>query len=128
MENQIAYVVRGAGMRCDKGTHTRKINLPVSHGTYAHGNPVINEGDNVVDVNISYFGVCNGSCPSSENISLLTENGGVVTGKKCKLKILKKWMNAKEDTLVEGKAALTQQSVLVCAYGGQIKFIGHGQE
>ena len=128
MADQIAYVVRGAKMKCDKGTHTRKINLPISHGSYAHENPMMNECDNVVDENISYFGICTGGCPSSENINLLTENGGIATGKICKVKILKKWMNAKEDTLVEGKAALTLDSVLVCAYGGQIKFIGHGQK
>ncbi|WP_035790378.1 DUF4280 domain-containing protein [Clostridium beijerinckii] len=127
--DNIAYVVRGARMKCDKGTHTRKINLPVSHGTYANKNPMMNKGDMVVDKNISYFGVCNGDCPSNgADIALVTETGGIVTGKKCQVKTLNDWINAKEDTLVEGKAALTEKSILVCAYGGQIKFVANGQK
>ncbi|MCI1477823.1 MAG: DUF4280 domain-containing protein [Clostridium beijerinckii] len=122
-----AYIVRGAKMKCDKGTHKRKINLPVSHGAYSNGNPIMNEGDNVVGKNISDFGICKGSCPSSGNITLTKEKGGSVTGKKCQIKILKEWMNTKEDTIVDGLPALTTDSVLICAYGGKIKFVTDGQ-
>ncbi|NFS30512.1 DUF4280 domain-containing protein, partial [Clostridium botulinum] len=31
-----AYVVRGAKMKCNKGSHKKRINLPVSHGTYSN--------------------------------------------------------------------------------------------
>lgn len=122
------YIVRGAKIRCNRGTHTRKINLPVSHGTYSNGNPMMNKCDRIVDENISYFGICKGNCPSSGDISLVDENGGVATGKKCKVKILKDWINTKGDTLVSGEAALTTDSILVCAYGGKIKFISDGQD
>ena len=128
MSEGIAYVVRGAKMKCSKGTHTRKINLPVSHGSYSNGNPMMNKTDRVVEENISYFGICKGDCPSSGDISLVKETGGTVTGKKCSVMILRDWENAKEDTLVQGEAALTTDSILICAYGGQIKFISDGQE
>lgn len=128
MASGTAYVVRGAKIKCDKGSHKKRINLPVSHGAYSNGNPLMNENDNVVGENISAFGVCKGSCPSSGDITLVKETGGTVTGKKCMVKILKEWMNAKEDTLVDGAAALTTDSVLICAYGGKIKFITDGQE
>lgn len=122
------YIVRGAKMRCDKGSHARKINLPVSHGSYVGKNPKMNKTDRKED-NISYFGICHGECPSSgEDIYLVAENGGTITGKKCCVKILKDWMNAKEDTLVEGEPALTTDSVLICKYGGKIKFETNGQE
>ncbi|BCZ45491.1 hypothetical protein psyc5s11_15580 [Clostridium gelidum] len=128
MADGTGYIVRGAKMKCNMGSHSRKINLPVSHGSYTNGNPMMNKTDRVVDKNISYFGVCKGCCPSSDNIHLVKENGGNVTGKKCKVKILKDWMNAKEDTLVGGEAALITDSVLVCEYGGQIRFVNDGQD
>ncbi len=122
-----AYVVRGAKMKCDKGTHKKRINLPTSHGTYSNGNPLMNKNDNVVGENISDFGICKGSCPSSGDITLRKENGGSVTGKKCMVKILKEWTNTKDDSLVNGVPALTTDSILICAYGGIIKFITDGQ-
>lgn len=122
-----AYVVRGAKMKCDKGSHKKRINLPTSHGAYSNENPIMNESDNVVGENISCFGICKGSCPSSGNITLAKEHGGTVTGKKCVVKILKEWMKTKGDTLVDGAPALTTDSILICAYGGQIKFVTDGQ-
>ncbi|AGX41830.1 DUF4280 domain-containing protein [Clostridium saccharobutylicum] len=118
MASGIAYVVRGAKMKCDKGTDTKRINLPVSHGAYSNEKPIMNESDNIVGQNISSFGICSGGCPSS---------GGNEKRKKCQVKILKEWMNTKEDTLVEGEPALTTDSILICAYGGVIKFITDGQ-
>ncbi|MBY6837957.1 DUF4280 domain-containing protein [Clostridium botulinum] len=122
-----AYVVRGAKMKCNKGTHKKRINLPTSHGTYSNGNPMMNESDNVVGKNISCFGICKGGCPSNETITVVTKKGRSVTGKKCQVKILKEWMNTKEDTLVDGEPALTTDSTLICAYGGIIKFVTDGQ-
>lgn len=122
------YIVRGAKMRCDKGTHARKINLPVSHGSYVAEKPMMNKTDRK-EKNISYFGICNGGCPSNGgNICLIAENGQTIEGKKCCVQILKDWMNVKEETLVEGEPALTTDSVLICKYGGKIKFETNGQE
>ena len=127
MAQGTAYVVRGAKIKCDKGTHIRKINLPTSHGSYSNGNPIMNESDNVVGENISDFGICKGGCPSSGNITLKKQKGGTVTGKKCLVMILKEWMKTQGDTLVDGTPALTTDSILICAYGGTIKFISDGQ-
>lgn len=127
MANGIAYVVRGAMVKCDKGTHEKRINLPESHGVYSNGRPIMNENDNVVGENISDFGICRGGCPSSGDITLEKETGGTVTGKKCMVKILKEWINVKEDTVINGASALTTDSILICAYGGTIKFITDGQ-
>lgn len=119
MEIGTAYVVRGAQMICDKGSEAERINLPTSHGVYAKGNPIMNEGDNVVGSNIGNFGVCRGSCPS---------NGSDERTKKCQIMILNKWLNTKGDTLIEGAPALTTASILICAYGGVIRFITDGQD
>ncbi|WP_297425759.1 DUF4280 domain-containing protein [Clostridium sp.] len=122
------YIVRGAKMVCDKGTHRRKINLPYSHGSYIKGKPMMYKKDRVIGENISYFGICTGDCPSSENIYLVGENGQTVSGKKCAVTILDDWMDVKEDALIRGEPALTTDSVLVCKYGGQITFVTTGQE
>jgi len=119
LEIGTAYVVRGAKMMCSKGTDAKRINLPVSHGGYANGNPIMIESDNIVGTNISTFGICSGSCPA---------NGSSEKTKKCQIIILNKWMNTKEDTLIEGAPALTTASILICAYGGVIKFITDGQD
>lgn len=122
------YIVRGAKMQCKLGSHKRKINLPVSHGSYVNNKPVMNAGDKVEVKNITWFGICRGSCPSSGTINLVGENGGVVTGKKCTPKILGEWVNTKENTKVEGKAALTTKSKVYCMYGGEISFVTDGQQ
>lgn len=119
MAKGTAYVVRGAKMRCDKGSQIKRINLPISHGAYSDGNPIMNQNDNAVGKNISAFGICKGGCPSS---------GGNEKMKKCQVKILKEWMNTKGDTLIDGAPALTTKSVLICAYGGKISFISDGQD
>ncbi|MBW9154817.1 DUF4280 domain-containing protein [Clostridium estertheticum] len=123
------YIVRGAKMRCDKGTHARKINLPESHGAYATEKPMMNKSDNVVNKNISYFGICR-ECKEGEDIYLIGEDGvQLPPGKKCLVKISGDWMKVKEDTLVDGKPALTAESVLICSlHQGKIKFVTTGQE
>lgn len=122
------YVVRGASMRCRCGSHPRRINLPVSHGSFVNQKPMLNEEDNKED-NISSFGICSGPAnPSNETIHLVGEDGAVVSGKPCQPEILAKWLNTKEDALVEGKPALTTASQLICAFGGVIAFENDGQQ
>ena len=53
-----AYVVRGALLFCNHGSHRRRLNLPRCHGVYALKHPVMFKPDCVVDVNIPSFGVC----------------------------------------------------------------------
>ncbi|WP_297429479.1 DUF4280 domain-containing protein [Clostridium sp.] len=124
------YVVRGAKMKCDKGSNQRKINLPISHGCYVDGNPILNKTDSTIE-NISYFGVCQNEDRLSEKIQItvITEKGEVKPGKKCTLEIAgKQWENTKNDTIVGGQPALTTKSVLHCNCGGIITFVEHGQD
>jgi hypothetical protein len=128
-DEDIYYVVMGAKMRCEKGSHPRKINLPVSHGSYINGKPMMNKGDNVVDQNISYFGICK-DCQEGEDIYLIGEDGNQLPpGKKCMVQVSGEWSDPKDDTLVEGKPALLKKSWLVCsAYQGKIFFETTGQD
>ncbi len=109
MPGGCSYVVRGAMIKCSCGSAPMKINLPLSHGTLINGKALMNEGDNKVAVNIPTFGACT-------NIKVCAPN------------ILSKWVFTKMDTLVDGKPALTTDSKLICANGGQITFITDGQK
>lgn len=123
------YIVRGAKMHCEFGSHDRKINLPVSHGSYVNDKPMMNMKDNKPVENIAYFGVCtSGNCTNSENVDLVKEDGQTVSGIKCCPVILAEWLNAKEDTVVDGYGALTTKSQLICACKGKITFVTNGQE
>ncbi|MMZ64578.1 hypothetical protein D1872_269190 [compost metagenome] len=122
------YIVRGACMACEYGSHKRKLNLPVSHGAFVKDRPMMNEDDYGPD-NISYFGICqNPDNPSTETIYLVSEEGQQISGKPCKPIFPEKWNNTKETTRVEGKPALTSESYQQCMYMGYVGFMTTGQE
>lgn len=110
MSSSVAYVVMGAKMKCSKGSkEDLKINLPVSHGSYAKGKPIMIKTDRVVGENIGSFEKCK-SCGE------------------CHPEILQDWMFCKEDTLINGTEALVKISILICAKGGIITFETDGQD
>lgn len=106
----VEYVVRGGVMHCSLGTSDRKINLPVSHGSYVKGDPIMNKKDTATDANIPFFGLC------------------TKTGEICVPSVTGDWQNPKEDTLVEGQAAITKESTACCCEGGIITFVTSGQK
>ncbi|MDR2088587.1 MAG: DUF4280 domain-containing protein [Clostridiales Family XIII bacterium] len=110
-------------MVCSKGSHGRKINLPVSHGVYPDDRPVLTASDNS-DRNIPYFGVCGGRC-DGEIITLQAENGGTVSGKKCRPSP-GLWQNTQKDARA-AMPLLTTDSFVVCRGGGRIAFESSGQ-
>lgn len=127
MSDQSAYVVRGATMYCNQGTHCRRINLPQSHGSYVNEKSMMNVDDCGAD-NVPHFGICvSPTNISSEVIYLIAEDGSTISGKPCRPLFWGKWMNGKEGTLVDGKAALTTDSMLICSCKGQISFLTDGQ-
>ncbi|MCT4584569.1 MAG: DUF4280 domain-containing protein [Peptostreptococcaceae bacterium] len=130
-----AYIVRGARMRCNCGSHPRRINLPVSHGSFINDKPVMLETDCIPDFppnplnNIPYFGIC--SSPLNQTkipLTLAHETTKLpIVGTKCAVTIAMPWTNCKKDLLLN-KMALTTDSVLYCVFGGVIKFETSGQE
>ncbi|GFN32146.1 DUF4280 domain-containing protein [Paenibacillus xylaniclasticus] len=123
-----SYVVRGAKMRCQYGTHARRINLPASHGAYVNGKPKMNEEDCRLTVNIPHFGICN--CPNNPNTStvyLIAEDGQQISGRPCEPKLPSRWSNCKEEARVGGRAALMSDSIIYCYYQGSITFLDDGQ-
>ncbi|AKG37434.1 DUF4280 domain-containing protein [Paenibacillus durus] len=130
MSSLEAYIVRGATMRCQYGTHARKINLPVSHGAYYKGKPLMNQGDYKPE-NVPHFGICaSPSNPSGETIYLVSEQGETIQGKPCLPVITACWNQTKADMLVGDQPALTSASYLICQHlpEGCIYFEKTGQE
>lgn len=121
-----AYVVRGAKLRCDKGSHCRLINLPKSHGSYVDGKPIMAEEDCKSGVNIMPFGIC--QIPKGPPITLVGEDGKPVTGSPCVATIMGKWLKTKKGFLADGSSALTTESFLICMQGGIIRIEESGQE
>lgn len=129
MSEEKQYLVRGALLVCDKGSHPRRLNLPKSHGAYVLEHPMINEDDCGTD-NISYFGVCCAGTPpkGAETVNLVSygedaenKDAKTVQGPKCCPDIIGKW-NALHGGVV------TTDSYLICNCGGIITPETSGQE
>lgn len=138
------YVVRGATMYCSCGTHTRKLDMPVSHGSFIRNQAMMNKTDCKVgiDQNIPPFGACWSETKEGIDIKIedtkdlfpfTDENGNPVEvplpieGKLCEPELAKEWSDAQEETLVDGKPALTVKCTITCKYGGVIGFMDAGQ-
>ena len=75
-KNSLEYVVRGAPILCNCGTHSRHLDMLSSHGFYVNGKAVAFEGDWKPEENIPYFGHCQSPCHNlSETISLKMQKG-----------------------------------------------------
>jgi len=80
-EVQFPYLVRGAELYCNCGTHKRRLNLPICHGVYTNGKPMMHEEDCEVgdDKNIPSFGICQ-SEENPVNKSWLAKAGDKIKG------------------------------------------------
>ena len=144
-EMHYPYIVRGATMYCSCGTHTRKIDMPVSHGSFIRDKPMMNKTDCKVglDQNIPPFGACWSETKEGIDIRIedttdlfpFTDEAGnpievplPIEGKLCEPELAKEWLDAQEKTLVDGEPALTVKCTITCKYGGVIGFMDAGQE
>lgn len=147
------YLVRGAVLRCDCGSHARKLNLPLCHGVYHMNHPVVHQKDAEVgdDKHIPSFGVC--SSPKhpaaklfGERITLVSEDDPSKNVKGCPCTpviVGGEWKNPKYETMIADSVAdaqqispedrtyypaVTTESFLVCKYFGLIEPVTSGQE
>ena len=138
------YVVIGARIICTYGSHYRRLDMPVCHGSYIREKPMLHELDCAVglDANIPPFGAC--MSPDNKDIDIIIEDPQDVmpvldendelymppmpiTGKLCTPKLGEKWCDAHEDTLIDGVPALTVDCTIACHYQGVVCFIDDGQ-
>lgn len=130
------YLVRGALLACQYGSHPRRLNLPKCHGIYIEEKPLMREDDCLLDENISYFGVCSCQTPpeGAQTISLAPYGeeqigSGTITGKKCCPHIIGTWRGISEQVKLSGDMhGISMDSFLVCKCGGLIQPFTSGQE
>lgn len=111
-----SYVVAGAKLKCSYAVKKRKLRLPFSHGVYVKDKALMNVMDYKPNKNIVSFGIC--KSPKNPNAG---------SPHSCKPKITMKWINGKEDMLVENQPALINICKNKCAYEGEITIVEDGQ-
>lgn len=114
-ETQCIYVVRGAKMHCNCGSHIRMLNLPRSHGVYINDHPMVHQLDCIVgdNYNISTFGVCQSAegqpdTPTvllaleeyDENLNSIGTLDENIKGPACSPAIIGGWQDTYRDTRI----------------------------
>lgn len=144
-EEHYPFVVRGAKIYCTCGTHVRKLDMPVSHGSFIRDKAMMNKKDCRVglDQNIPPFGACLSEKKEGTDIKIndakdlvpfTDENGKPIKvsmpieGKLCEPKLAAEWSDSEENTLVDGIQAITAKCTITCEYGGIIGFMDAGQD
>lgn len=138
-----SYVVHGAKTVCSMGTSCARLIVPLSHGVYLRKKAQLNKGDCIGSVNINCMGVClcSGAPPATMPPEQLVNNieaifnaqqaqakvANPATCLPCVPLINMQWQNTKKGTLIEGKEALLNCSVIQCAKGGTIIIVDDGQ-
>lgn len=104
------YVVEGAKLDCQFGSHMTKIKMPYSHGAFLKEKPQLNVKDSKRGTNITGFKTCS---------KMLAP---------CTPMINTKWINLEDCKLkIGGEEALVKDAVLFCAVGGRIIIVDSGQ-
>ena len=138
------YLVRGAVLQCQFGSHCKKLNLPIDHGVYILDTPMMHALDYIPVVNIVPFGVCSHPLiPPGPSIVLPKEGArgkdgeltgappsGIAKGIPCMPIVVVPWQNAHNETrlTLAEIPSITTKSFLVCMYGGIIKPLNSGQK
>lgn len=129
------YVYRLMKVKCSCGSKdfTQFLNLKTDHGIVFNDKeyPLMNANDHVQEENIYTFGRCKSVCnPNGRTMGKLL--GGSVLGPllgcisaitigcKCQPLTPFSWIGTDDDYFIDGAPALTVNSVLHCAYGGEI--------
>ena len=111
--SEIQYLVRGALLKCDCGSHPRRLNLPMCHGFYTNNHPVIQEEDCEVGIHINHFGICVSETPPPGAKEVVLESytrpgeskGPDIQGLKCCPIIIGMWRDTKKDTKLAGETS-----------------------
>ena len=123
------YVCRLMKAKCSCGSKdfSQFLNLKKDHGVLFNDNdhPLMNANDHVSGENIYTFGRCKSLCnPHGMLGSALLGPVGIIgkslIGCKCEPLTPFPWVQVDENYYIDGAPALTINSVLHCAYGGEI--------
>lgn len=119
-------VCHGAVLQCPFGAAPSVMNVLPQTMVNSCSKPVATIMDNKPFVNIMPFGMC--SNPANPAVASATAAAlGVLTPMPCIPVIPAPWSPGSLNIMVKGKPALTDSSMLMCAYGGVIKINFAGQ-
>jgi hypothetical protein len=145
----LEYKLHLSRATCSFGNTENYINIGTDHGVYVYGNeqgetvPLLNEGDCTVGVHITHFGTCSAFGSDADEAAKRFQSAplfsslfkkavgavmhlvgtGVSACTACSPEIRTRWCETKEDYLVDGLPALTENSFITCRKGGVIRFV-----
>lgn len=119
-------VCHGAIIQCSFGNAPVPLNIIPQTMVNTNSKPMATIMDNKPFVNISPFGMCT-SLANPAVASATSAAMGVLTPMPCTPVITAPWSPGSSAVMVKGIPALTDSSVLMCAYGGIIKCNFAGQ-
>ncbi|HBF35908.1 MAG TPA: hypothetical protein DDW50_01130 [Firmicutes bacterium] len=121
-----AYVVTGATLKCNQGDQTSNFQAASGRTVYINNKAQANIMDAVPNKNIMPFGQCKSM--SNPTVAAATAaNEGRLQKMPCVPVIIPPWKGGKTNVLIQGKAALVEQSTILCQWCGQIKIQKGGQ-
>ncbi|OCN02800.1 hypothetical protein A7X67_02790 [Clostridium sp. W14A] len=118
--------VNGALLQCTFGMVPSVLTVLPGSRVFCGGMPAANIMDNKPLINICPFGMC--TCPSNPTVAAATAAAlGVPTPAPCIPVTISPWVPGNPTLLFGGFPALTQESKLICSYGGIITISTAGQ-
>jgi Domain of unknown function (DUF4280) len=116
----------GSLLKCSFGGAPMPFNVLPQNRVLTSKRPAANVMDNKPVVNIPSFGVC--FCPANPSVAAATAAAmGVLTPMPCIPATVAPWLPGAPQVLLGGMPVITQQSSLLCSYGGQIQAVVPGQ-
>ena len=120
-------VVTGANMMCAFGTASCPLAVTSQMKVMADGKPVATVQDMSPGTNIPPFAMCT-SLANPAVASATAAALGVLTPQPCTPSPAGPWMPGNPQVMMDSKAALTQDSSLMCSLGlGKISIVNPGQ-
>src|SRR6059058_5389829 len=119
-------VSMGAMMTCTFGVAPSSLVVLPKNKVLAEGPPAANIMDHIPMVNIMPFGMCNS--PSNPTVAAATAAAlGVLTPMPCVPVTSAPWVPGSPTVLIGNMPALTDQSKMMCTWGGVIQIVSPGE-
>ncbi|MDR0406626.1 MAG: DUF4280 domain-containing protein [Holosporales bacterium] len=119
-------VVQGALCKCSMGMAPTPLNFFPTSCVFCGGPPVGTIMDAVPFLNVTPFGLCT-SLANPVTATATAAAFGVLTPTPCVLALIPPWIAGNPTVLVGTFPILTNDSQLMCAFGGIIKILFQGQ-
>ena len=118
-------VVTGAMLQCSFGSTPANLNVTSQNKVLVEGKPVATIKDTGAIINITSCGMC--SSLANPQVAAATAAAlGVLTPQPCIPSTTGCWIASQTKCIASGVPVLTNDSRLICAYGGVISIVNPG--